>query len=30
MYKNGPLFQHRYFFNNKFLVNDESLQLHKR
>jgi len=30
MSKNGSLFQHRYFFNDKFLVNDESLQILKR
>jgi len=29
MCENGPLFQHRYFFNDKFLVNDEYLQIHK-
>jgi len=30
MCENGPLFQYRYFFHNKFLVNDESLQIHER
>jgi len=30
MCENGPLFQHRYFLHNKFLVNDESLQIHER
>ena len=26
MCENGPLFQHRYFLHNKFIVNEESLQ----
>jgi len=30
MYENGLLFQHHYFFDDKFLVNNESLQIHKR
>jgi len=30
MCENGPLFQHRYFLYDKFLVNDECLQIHKR
>jgi len=30
MCENGPLFQHRYFFHNKFIVNEESLQIHER
>ena len=29
MCENSPLFQHRYFFD-KFLVNNEFLQIHKR
>jgi len=29
MCENDPLFQHRYFLHNKFLVNDESLQIHE-
>jgi len=27
MCENGPLFQHRYFLHDKFLVNDGSLQI---
>ncbi|KYN17528.1 hypothetical protein ALC57_10177, partial [Trachymyrmex cornetzi] len=30
MRENGPLFQHSHFFHDKFLVNDESLQIHER
>ena len=30
MRENGPLFQHRHFLHDKFLVNDESLQIHER
>ncbi|KYN26662.1 hypothetical protein ALC57_03971 [Trachymyrmex cornetzi] len=30
MRENGPLFQHRHFLHDKFLVNDEFLQIHKR
>ena len=30
MRENGPLFQHRHFFHDKFLVNDETLQIHER
>jgi len=30
MCENGPLFQHCYFFDDKFLVSDEFLQIHKR
>jgi len=26
--ENGPLFQHRHFLHEKFLVNDEFLQIH--
>ena len=29
MRENGPLFQHCYFFHDKFLVNDEYLQIHE-
>ena len=29
MRENDPLFQHRHFLHNKFLVNDESLQIHE-
>ena len=29
MRENGPLFQHRHFLHDKFLVNDESLQIHE-
>ncbi|KAG5314838.1 GVQW3 protein, partial [Acromyrmex insinuator] len=28
--ENSPPFQHRYFLHDKFLVNDESLQIHER
>ena len=28
MSENGLLFQHRHFLHDKFLVNDESLQIH--
>ncbi|KYN12749.1 hypothetical protein ALC57_15074 [Trachymyrmex cornetzi] len=30
MRENGPLFQHHHFLHDKFLVNDESLQIHER
>ncbi|KYN19767.1 hypothetical protein ALC57_07920 [Trachymyrmex cornetzi] len=30
MCENGPLFQHSHFLHDKFLVNDESLQIHER
>ncbi|KYN29537.1 hypothetical protein ALC57_01017 [Trachymyrmex cornetzi] len=30
MCENGPLFQHNHFLHDKFLVNDESLQIHER
>ena len=30
MRENGPLFQHRHFLHDKFLVNDETLQIHER
>ncbi|EGI69771.1 hypothetical protein G5I_01465 [Acromyrmex echinatior] len=30
MCENDPLFQHRHFLHDKFLVNDESLQIHER
>ena len=30
MCENGPLFQYCYFFDDKFLVNDKFLQIHKR
>jgi len=29
MCENDPLFQHRYFFDDKFLIN-EFLQIHER
>jgi len=30
MCENSLLFQYRYFLHNKFLVNDDSLQIHER
>jgi len=30
MCENDFLFQHYYFFDDKFLVNNKSLQIHKR
>ncbi|KYN12185.1 hypothetical protein ALC57_15651 [Trachymyrmex cornetzi] len=30
MRENSPLFQHRHFLHDKFLINEESLQIHER
>jgi len=30
MCENGYLFQHRHFLHDKFLINDESSQIHER